>query len=236
MFFMIRIFLLMLLFAFPAHAQVQTPMKPEQLAYMAQLQSFNSTNPAMSPVYEKPGQFLRRNVLDSAKRIVGSSRDLIIDMSGGVQQIAVNIDRINGIGGNHIMYFDFASVTRQPESHALQLSVQSDEIAANLAQYLTPAAGEAGRDMFALTHMRDAQLRYSNGGLIAKVREGLLSDSGSKLEALVLDDIRGGGASRKIAIPYNPDIMKIGEVDGKLVFYLQAPYDKAFVKYAHDAR
>jgi hypothetical protein len=232
---MIRLFLLAFLLAFPAFAQVQTPMKPEQLAYMARLESFNSTNPAMSPAYEKPEQFLRRNVLDSAKRIVGTSRDLIIDESGNVQQLAVNVNRINGIGGNNVMYFDFGSVTRQRESHALQLPVQSDEIKTNMPQYLSPSSG-AGRDRFALSRLRGAQLRYSNGELIARIREGLLSDSGNRLEALVLDDIRGGGASRKIAIPYNPDLMKIGEDDGKLVFYLQAPYDKAFVKYAHEAR
>jgi hypothetical protein len=227
-----------LIAALPAQAQVSIEKRRIQDAYKEVLASFNSTNPAINPAYEKPEFFLHRQVLDSAKRVIGDSRDLIVGTRGQTQQVEVNVDRLQGLGrSGETLYFDYSMVTRQNISHAFELSVQSDEITAHMPEYLNATATAAGGGgTFALSRVRDAELRYGNGAPLGKVRGALLDDTGSQIEGLLLDNIRGAGASRKIALPYDPDKIKVGSSGPRLIFYLQAPYDEAFVRYAHDAR
>lgn len=201
------------------------------------LNGLNQTQITLSPRYKTDFEVFAMRVLDSNRQLVGRVEDIKLDDSGamvGLVSEINNVGRKNRTVENEV----FEVVTYQGITNSFEIPLGFDateDTSPEVLAAIAPAAGGQG-SILSLRAMIDADVRNDGGRWLGKVKNIVFDNEARRIEAIVIDDVPGARRYQEIALPFDPEQVKVVSDYGRIEFRVEAAAAKLVTDFAKENR
>jgi len=220
-------------FIFTAPLQAQD----SEAQYMNQLQLLNQTPIARSPLHKTDQDMFSMRVIDKNRQLVGKVADIAFDESGAMVKLVSDINRIGR--RESIVRNDAFEVIFHEDISAFEIPLVLSpgdvrDISPEALAAIAPAAG--GGSVYSLKAMLGADVRSRDGRWVGIVKNVIFDEQGQAIRALLVEDVPRARRYKDIALPFDPQQIKVNSDYGRVEFRAEPAAAKAIMDFAKSSR
>lgn len=183
----------------PVRAEIQSL---DYIHAVSAISEANRYNPQRSQHHTSAEALMAERVMDSKNKVIGEVRDIILNQSGAIAMLNVDLNRMRVGAGP--LYLNYRQMGLRPVSNGYKMNYSDAQIEEMVPALLAGIEAAAGADnRFSVRKLIGRPVQNADGIVLGRVEDVLFDARGDYAQLLYVSVNHQGVRNKTMAIPFD---------------------------------